>query len=84
MVLNEVIRGAAGISVAARRLGDEGPSTSREDLKAAAVSVMEEYTSLNNWHLITASEETERDRQDQQVCFHIVHHKGFRCFRMQY
>ncbi|XP_024148210.1 TELO2-interacting protein 1 homolog isoform X2 [Oryzias melastigma] len=67
MVLNEVIRGAAGISVAARRLGDEGPSTSREDLKAAAVSVMEEYTSLNNWHLITASEETERDRQDQQL-----------------
>lgn len=70
MVLNEIIRGAAGISVAARGVGDEGHSTSKADLKAAAVSVMEEYTSLSNWHLITVSEETDRDRQDRQVCFY--------------
>uniref|UniRef100_A0A3P9K4J8 TELO2-interacting protein 1 homolog n=1 Tax=Oryzias latipes TaxID=8090 RepID=A0A3P9K4J8_ORYLA len=67
MVLNEIIRGAAGISVAARGVGDEGHSSSKADLKAAAVSVMEEYTSLSNWHLITVREETDRDRQDRQL-----------------
>lgn len=66
MVLNEIIRGAAGIAVAT-----EGPvrghATTQEDLKVAVVSVMEEYTSLKNWHLITVSEDTDRDRKDQQV-----------------
>ncbi|XP_003963042.2 TELO2-interacting protein 1 homolog [Takifugu rubripes] len=66
MVLNEIIRGAGGIAVAT-----EGPvrghSTTQEDLKVAVVSVIEEYTSLKNWHLITLSEETDRDRQDQQL-----------------
>ncbi|XP_029291967.1 TELO2-interacting protein 1 homolog isoform X2 [Cottoperca gobio] len=69
MVLNETIRGAAGIAVATEGQGLEshvrGPSATQEDLKVAVVSVMEEYTSLNNWHLITVSEETHRDRQDQ-------------------
>lgn len=71
MVLNEIVRGAAGIDLATEGQGLEGEgrgrSTTQEDLKAAVVSVMEEYTSLNNWHLITVSEETDRDRQDQQV-----------------
>ncbi|XP_068589706.1 TELO2-interacting protein 1 homolog isoform X2 [Cebidichthys violaceus] len=71
MVLNEIVRGAAGIAVATEGHGLEsevrGRSVSREDLKVAVVSVMEEYTSLHNWHLITVSEETERDRQDQQL-----------------
>ncbi|KAM8862699.1 TELO2-interacting protein 1 homolog [Spinachia spinachia] len=71
MVLNEIVRGAAGIGVATADPGLEsqvqGYSASREDLKVAVVSVVEEYTSLHNWHLITASEETERDRQDQQL-----------------
>lgn len=66
MVLNEIIRGAAGIAVAAEGAG-RGHCTTLEDLKVAVVSVMEEYTSLKNWHLITVTEETERDRQDQQV-----------------
>ncbi|XP_071767251.2 TELO2-interacting protein 1 homolog [Centroberyx gerrardi] len=73
MVLNELVRGAAGIAVATGGRGLEGegrgrraPPT-RDDLKAAAVSVIEEYTSLNNWHLVTVSEETDRDRQDQQL-----------------
>lgn len=66
MVLNEIIRGAAGIAVAMDgSVG--GHSTTQEDLKVAVVSVLEEYTSLKNWHLITVSEETDRDRQDQQV-----------------
>lgn len=71
MVLNEIVRGAAGIAVATEGQGLEsqvrGLSATQEDLKGAVVSVMEEYTSLQNWHLITVSEETERDRQDQQV-----------------
>lgn len=71
MVLNEIVRGAAGIDVGTEGQGLEGDvlgcSVSQEDLNAAVVSVMEEYTSLNNWHLITVSEETDRDRQDQQV-----------------
>ncbi|TNN74587.1 TELO2-interacting protein 1 [Liparis tanakae] len=71
MVLNEIVRGAAGIGVAAEGCGLEsharGRSASREDLEVVAASVMEEYTSLHNWHLITASEETEADRQDQQL-----------------
>lgn len=71
MVLNEIIRGAAAITVAAENQGLEGEgrerSATKEDLTEAVVSVMEEYISLNNWHLITVSEETDRDRQDQQV-----------------
>uniref|UniRef100_A0A3Q3IV36 TELO2 interacting protein 1 n=1 Tax=Monopterus albus TaxID=43700 RepID=A0A3Q3IV36_MONAL len=68
MVLNEIIRGAAGIDVAIEGWSLEGEgrrhSATQEDLKATVVSVMEEYTSLNNWHLITVSEETDKDRQD--------------------
>ncbi|KAG8002893.1 TELO2-interacting protein 1-like protein [Nibea albiflora] len=72
MVLNEIIRGAAGIAVATEGQGVEsqvrGHSPTQEDLKVAVVSVMEEYTSLKNWHLITVSEETtDRDQQDQQL-----------------
>ncbi|KAK5923267.1 hypothetical protein CgunFtcFv8_000251 [Champsocephalus gunnari] len=71
MVLNEIVRGAAGISVSTEAQGLEsqvwGKSVTQDDLKVAVVSIMEEYTSLNNWHLITVSEEAERDRQDQQL-----------------
>ncbi|CAK6955101.1 TELO2-interacting protein 1 homolog [Scomber scombrus] len=71
MVLNEIVRGAAGIAVATESQDlageSQGRSATMEDLKAAVESVLEEYTSLNNWHLITVSEETDRDRQDQQL-----------------
>ncbi|KAM7410883.1 hypothetical protein PAMA_021041 [Pampus argenteus] len=71
MVLNEIVRGAAGIAVATedQDLGGDGRgrTATQEDLKAAVASVMEEYTSLNNWHLITVSVETDGDRQDQQL-----------------
>ncbi|KAM6924925.1 TELO2-interacting protein 1 homolog [Xenentodon cancila] len=71
MVLNEMVRGAAGVAVATQGRCLDGevhrPSASKEDLKAAVVSIMEEYTSLTNWHLITVSGETDRDRQDQQL-----------------
>ncbi|XP_061528376.1 TELO2-interacting protein 1 homolog [Phycodurus eques] len=71
VVLNEIIRGAAGIAVIAEgeRSGGEvgGAPLSQEDLKAAVMLVMEEYISPNNWHLVTVNEETHRDRRDQQL-----------------
>ncbi|XP_060931488.1 TELO2-interacting protein 1 homolog [Limanda limanda] len=71
MVLNEIVRGAAGLGVVTESQGLEGEghrcSANKDDLKAAVMSVLEEYTSLNNWHLITVSEETDRNRQDQQL-----------------
>lgn len=71
MVLNEIIRGSAGIAVATEgeslQSEVQGHCATQEDLKMAVVSIMEEYTSLKNWHLITVSEETDRDRQDQQL-----------------
>lgn len=66
MVLNEIVRGAAGIGVAAEGEG-RTHSVTLDALKEAVTSVMEEYTSLRNWHLMTVSEETEGDRQDLQV-----------------
>uniref|UniRef100_A0A3P9D3P8 TELO2 interacting protein 1 n=1 Tax=Maylandia zebra TaxID=106582 RepID=A0A3P9D3P8_9CICH len=85
MVLNETVRGAAGIAVADQSQGletkvRESPAT-QEDIKAAAVSIIEEYTSLNNWHLITVSKEMDRDQQDQQVrifqSWGIIHQRRF-------
>ncbi|XP_076015467.1 TELO2-interacting protein 1 homolog [Genypterus blacodes] len=70
MVLNEIIRGAAVIGVATENgdsAGEHPAPPTQEDLKAAVVSVIEEYTSFNNWHLITVSEETDGDQQDQQL-----------------
>lgn len=69
MVLNEIVRGAAGLDVSAE---GQGAAVTQEDLEAAVASVLDEYTSLNNWHLMTASEETDRDRQDQQVTMSLI------------
>uniref|UniRef100_A0A3B4ALX8 Uncharacterized protein n=1 Tax=Periophthalmus magnuspinnatus TaxID=409849 RepID=A0A3B4ALX8_9GOBI len=72
MVLNEIIRGAAGIAVATGGQGlSAGPCT-EEDLRAAVESIIEEYISVNNWHLMIVSEETDRDKQDQKVSFSIM------------
>ncbi|XP_061657053.1 TELO2-interacting protein 1 homolog isoform X2 [Syngnathoides biaculeatus] len=69
MVLNEIIRGAAGIAVVANGQRSEGKANvvplSQEDLKAAVMLVMEEYFSSDHWHLVTVNEETHRDRQDR-------------------
>uniref|UniRef100_A0A3Q3LS61 TELO2-interacting protein 1 homolog n=1 Tax=Mastacembelus armatus TaxID=205130 RepID=A0A3Q3LS61_9TELE len=66
MVLNELIRGAAGIDVAAGAQSLEGEGqghyATQEDLKAAVMSVIEEYTSLINWHLITAKTRESHSR----------------------
>ncbi|XP_072305659.1 TELO2-interacting protein 1 homolog [Eucyclogobius newberryi] len=73
MVLNEIVRGAAGIAVATGgedlESKDGGPSglCAEEDLRAAVESIIEEYICINNWHLMTVSEETDRDKQDQKI-----------------
>ncbi|XP_061128137.1 TELO2-interacting protein 1 homolog [Syngnathus typhle] len=71
MVLNELIRGAAGMTLFTEGRCLEGVGgglpPSQEDLKAAVMLVMEEYISLNNWNLITVNEETDRGRLDQQL-----------------
>uniref|UniRef100_A0A8C1XLF4 TELO2-interacting protein 1 homolog n=1 Tax=Cyprinus carpio TaxID=7962 RepID=A0A8C1XLF4_CYPCA len=64
LVLNEVIVGAAGIGVETdtSRIDSSGTNQSRtnqEDLKSSIMSVIEEYISLSNWHLPTASEALE-------------------------
>ncbi|KTF89856.1 hypothetical protein cypCar_00031401 [Cyprinus carpio] len=64
LVLNEVIVGAAGIGVETdtSRIDSSGTNQSRtnqEDLKSSVMSVIEEYISLSNWHLPTASEALE-------------------------
>lgn len=73
MVLNEIVRGAASIAVVTSGHGLEGAyvrpadQCSQEDLKAAVESIVEEYISVNNWQLMTVSEETDRDQQDKQL-----------------
>ncbi|KAI1892305.1 hypothetical protein AGOR_G00131970 [Albula goreensis] len=58
MVLNEVIAGAAGAGVT-----QEHSLVNQDDLRAVVKSVIEEYTSLSNWHLQTVHEEAnERER----------------------
>lgn len=73
MVMNEIIRGAAGFAVETGGQGlgggdgqPSGPCT-EDDLRAAVESIIEEYISVNNWHLMTVCEETDRDRQDEKL-----------------
>ncbi|KAJ0064795.1 hypothetical protein NL108_013240, partial [Boleophthalmus pectinirostris] len=67
MVLNEIVRGAAGIAVATGKQGLSTGPCAEEDLRAVVESIIEEYISVNNWHLMTVTEETDRDKQDQKV-----------------
>ncbi|XP_064155508.1 TELO2-interacting protein 1 homolog [Anguilla rostrata] len=60
IALNEVIAGAAGVGVDATR---GHVPVSRDDLNAAVTSVIEEYTSLDNWHLPTSSEDSDQGEQ---------------------
>ncbi|XP_061841525.2 TELO2-interacting protein 1 homolog isoform X2 [Nerophis lumbriciformis] len=57
IVLNQIIRGAA----------EERSSASQEDLKASVMLVLEEYISLNNWHVNMVAEDSGSHGQDQKV-----------------
>ena len=64
MVLNQIIMGAASGAVGATG-AESCPPRSLEELRAAVVSVLEEYTSLNNWNLRTVTEDADGDTKDQ-------------------
>ncbi|KAG7471960.1 hypothetical protein MATL_G00103550 [Megalops atlanticus] len=60
LVLNEIITGAAGLGVTVTQ---ERSPRSQDDLKAAATSIIEEYISLSNWHLVTVCEQSDKGEE---------------------
>ncbi|XP_057559224.1 TELO2-interacting protein 1 homolog isoform X3 [Hippopotamus amphibius kiboko] len=57
MILNELVAGAAGLGV--ENLHEEHIKTSPEELREIVTSILEEYTSQENWHLVTCVEAEE-------------------------
>lgn len=70
LVLNEVISGAAGVGMEADilRTADRSETSgiSHEDLKSAIASIIEEYISLNNWHLATVVDDSDDEQQEKR------------------
>ncbi|KAK3519173.1 hypothetical protein QTP70_020000 [Hemibagrus guttatus] len=64
LVLNEIISGAAGVGMETESL--EISRISHEDLKCAITSVIEEYISLNNWHLTTVMDDSDVEEQEKR------------------
>uniref|UniRef100_UPI00398E687A TELO2-interacting protein 1 homolog n=1 Tax=Pristiophorus japonicus TaxID=55135 RepID=UPI00398E687A len=54
LVINELLLGAAGLDVDV--LHERETPVSTDDLKATVISIIEEYTSAANWHLVTSIE----------------------------
>ncbi|XP_072136965.1 TELO2-interacting protein 1 homolog isoform X1 [Mobula birostris] len=67
LVINELLLGGAGLDVSV--LHERGTPVSTDDLKATITSVVEEYTSMDNWHLVTSLE------SEYQVGLHKNHAK---------
>ncbi|XP_072552810.1 TELO2-interacting protein 1 homolog [Salminus brasiliensis] len=68
LVLNEIITGAAGFDVEVSDSTVDRPEHSpavHEDLQSAVMSIIEEYISLNNWHLPTAMEHSDDEHQEK-------------------
>lgn len=57
MILNELVVGAAGLEV--ENLHENHIKTSPEELREIVTSILEEYTSQENWYLITCIESEE-------------------------
>ncbi|XP_003983528.2 TELO2-interacting protein 1 homolog [Felis catus] len=57
MILNELVAGAAGLEV--ENLHEKHIKTSPDELREIVTSILEEYTSQENWHLITCIESEE-------------------------
>lgn len=70
LVLNEVISGAAGVGMETDILRtidhSEISRVSHEELKCAITSIIEEYISLNNWHLATVMEDPDDEQPDKR------------------
>ncbi|XP_032760531.1 TELO2-interacting protein 1 homolog [Rattus rattus] len=59
MILNELVVGAAGLDV--EDIHNECANTSPEELREIVKSILEEYTSQENWYLITCIEAEEEE-----------------------
>lgn len=57
MILNELVAGAAGLEV--ENLHEKHTETSPEELREIVTSILEEYTSQENWYLVTCIEAEE-------------------------
>ncbi|XP_058418697.1 TELO2-interacting protein 1 homolog [Diceros bicornis minor] len=57
MILNELVAGAAGLEV--ENLHEKHIETSPEELREIVTSILEEYTSQDNWYLVTCIEAEE-------------------------
>lgn len=57
MVLNELVVGAAGLEV--KNLHEKHTKASPEELREIVTSILEEYTSQENWYLVTCFEAEE-------------------------
>ncbi|XP_059262968.1 TELO2-interacting protein 1 homolog [Mustela nigripes] len=57
MILNELVVGAAGLEV--ENLHENHIKTSPEELKDIVTTILEEYTSQENWYLVTCIESEE-------------------------
>ncbi|XP_012610445.2 TELO2-interacting protein 1 homolog isoform X2 [Microcebus murinus] len=57
MILNELVTGAAGLEV--EDLHEKHIKTSPEELREIVTSILEEYTSQENWYLVTCMEAEE-------------------------
>uniref|UniRef100_A0A8C6W5R6 TELO2 interacting protein 1 n=1 Tax=Nannospalax galili TaxID=1026970 RepID=A0A8C6W5R6_NANGA len=61
MILNELVIGAAGLDV--EDIHNGCPKISPEDLRGTVTSILEEYTSQENWYLITCIEAEEGEEE---------------------
>ena len=57
MILNELVVGAAGLGV--ENLHEKHIKTNSEELREIVTSILEEYTSQENWYLVTCLEAEE-------------------------
>lgn len=55
MILNELVTGAAGLEV--ENLHEKHMKTSPEELREIVTSILQEYTSQDNWYLVTCIED---------------------------
>ncbi|XP_069351679.1 TELO2-interacting protein 1 homolog [Eulemur rufifrons] len=61
MILNELVAGAAGLEM--EDLHEKHTKTSPEELRDIVTSILEEYTSQENWYLVTCMEAEEMEEE---------------------
>ncbi|XP_008054707.1 TELO2-interacting protein 1 homolog [Carlito syrichta] len=79
MILNELVAGAAGLEV--EDLHEKHIKTSPEELREIVTSILEEYTSQENWYLVTRieAEEMGDDPMRKQSDLQAITSDGHTC-----